>query len=229
MKVSVIIRTKNEEKTLGKLLESFKNQTFKDFETIIVDNESTDKTLDISKKYKIDKFISIPKGQFSHPKSTNAAIKEASGELIVLTNGHCVPFTNTWLEEGLKNFVDPEVAGIDGHYTTGYLATDWQKIEDEKYKPQMIKRKEGEWISTTNSIIRKDLWEKYPFDESLPECEDYDWSKEMISRGYKIIKDPKFNAYHLHPLTKEEYLKRKTTWDNLCSMIDERKRPYKQN
>lgn len=48
--VSIIIRTKNEEKYLGQVLEMIKRQTYRDFAIIIVDNCSSDKTLEIAKK-----------------------------------------------------------------------------------------------------------------------------------------------------------------------------------
>ena len=45
-KVSIIIRTKNEERWIGRCLESIFKQNYRNFEVIIVDNESTDKTLE---------------------------------------------------------------------------------------------------------------------------------------------------------------------------------------
>lgn len=49
--VSVIITTKNSSQTLDKCLNSLKNQTYKNFEIIVVDNNSSDKTKEIAKKY----------------------------------------------------------------------------------------------------------------------------------------------------------------------------------
>jgi glycosyltransferase involved in cell wall biosynthesis len=45
--VSIVIRTKNEEKWLPYCIEAIRTQTYTNFEIIIVDNESTDNTLDI--------------------------------------------------------------------------------------------------------------------------------------------------------------------------------------
>lgn len=212
-KVSVIIRTHNEEKTVGKLLDKLKSQTFKKFETILVDNSSKDRTLQIAKKYKIDKFINIPEGKFSHPKSLNDAIKKVSGELIVITNGHCVPISDTWLEEGLKNFIDPKVAAITGDYV----------YADRKINPLKKIRLPIANLSNTNSIIRRDLWEKYQFDESLSGAEDYDWGLEMRSRGYKVVKDPGFMIRHYHKITSDT----RKYWAEMVTIINnkDRKKP----
>ena len=47
-KISVVIRTYNEEKHIGEVLESLKKQTYKNYEIVIVDSESTDRTVEIS-------------------------------------------------------------------------------------------------------------------------------------------------------------------------------------
>ena len=52
MNVSVIIPTLNEEKILPHLLDDFRNQTAKDFEVIVADAGSGDKTVEVAKAYK---------------------------------------------------------------------------------------------------------------------------------------------------------------------------------
>jgi len=49
--ISIIITTKNEEKSLGNLLKSITNQNFKDYEIIVVDNSSEDRTKEIASKF----------------------------------------------------------------------------------------------------------------------------------------------------------------------------------
>jgi glycosyltransferase involved in cell wall biosynthesis len=49
--ISIVISTKNEEKNLKNLLDSIKTQSFKDYEVIVVDNNSTDSTVSIANEY----------------------------------------------------------------------------------------------------------------------------------------------------------------------------------
>ena len=51
LKISVVTVTKNSEKFLEENLQSLKNQTYRNFEHIIIDGKSTDKTIEIIKKY----------------------------------------------------------------------------------------------------------------------------------------------------------------------------------
>lgn len=226
--VSFVIRTKNEAKFIGKVLRSLETQTYKNIEIIVVDSGSTDKTLEIIKNFPI-KLIQIKPEEFNHSYALNLGIKETQGEFICIISGHSLPLSNTWLEDGLINFKDPKVAGISGHYTefpTGYYSRKLGKL--------ILKLARGKratfspWMTNTNSIIRKDLWKEYPFDEKLPECEDYDWACEMLARGYNIIKNPKFSVFHSHFLLgKPGYWRRLSKWKKICAMIDKRKRPRK--
>ncbi|QMT85456.1 glycosyltransferase family 2 protein [Companilactobacillus pabuli] len=50
-KISVVIRTYNEEKHIGEVLESLQKQTYKNYEIVIVDSGSTDGTVEILKKF----------------------------------------------------------------------------------------------------------------------------------------------------------------------------------
>ena len=56
-KVSIILRTKNEERWIKSCLDSISKQKYKNFEVIVVDNESDDKTLERVKKYKVVKKV----------------------------------------------------------------------------------------------------------------------------------------------------------------------------
>ena len=57
-KISIIVRTKNEERWISHCLKSIYDQNYPSFEVILVDNESTDNTLEIAKRFPIKKIIS---------------------------------------------------------------------------------------------------------------------------------------------------------------------------
>ena len=77
MKISVVIPTYNEAKYLPTALESFKNQTFKDYELIIADGKSSDDTEKIARKY-TSNFITVKNSNVV--KARDAGLKAAKGE-----------------------------------------------------------------------------------------------------------------------------------------------------
>lgn len=74
-------------------------------------------------------------------------------------------------------------------------------------------------------MIKKEFWKKYKFDESLPGSEDYDWGKEMISRGYNVIKIRDFSVFHSHLLIgKPTYKQMLPLWAKWNKLVDRKKR-----
>lgn len=224
---SWVIRTKNEEKWFGQVLKTLFMQSRLDFEVIIVDSGSKDDTLQIAKDFPIRKIINAPGKDFNYSYALNLGIKESWGKYIGIISGHSLPVSRTWYQDAMENFADPKIAAVTGHYTAlpdgsldeklGNLHFDLKRLEKEFYCKRM---------TNTNTIIRKDLWKKYPFDERLEECEDYDWACEMIARGWNIVKDPKFNVYHSHGgIGRLTYSERIPTWQRVCALIDKKKRP----
>jgi len=229
--VSIIVRTKNEEKLIGKTLEALERQIFKDFEIILVDDHSTDKTLEIVRAFSARLRMTVVPlriGEFSHPYSENLGASKSKGDFLCFLPGHSLPSSDSWLADGLSNFSDPQVAGVSGGYTevpVGYFCRRlgalffplWTRVR-LTFDPN---------LSNTGSIIRRDLWRLYPFDERLAECEDYDWACEMLARGYNIIKDPRLNTFHSHLLLgqRRNYLSRWGRWAALLSRIRRFQRP----
>ena len=112
-KISIIIRTKNEERWISHCLQSVFKQKYPSFEVILVDNESSDSTLEIAKRFPIKKFITIK--EFFPGKAINLGIKSSEGQLICCISSHCVPKNNDWLSHLSSNLIDhPEIGGVYG-------------------------------------------------------------------------------------------------------------------
>ncbi len=87
-KISVIIPSYNEEKYLNYPLNALHKQTFKDFEIIVVDGNSSDKTRDIAKKHGARIIIEKRKGIGL---ARNTGAKKARGSILFFTNADTAP------------------------------------------------------------------------------------------------------------------------------------------
>ena len=96
-KISVVIRTYNEEKHIGEVLESLKNQTYSNFEVIILDSQSTDNTTKIAQSYGVS-IKQIEKKKFNYSYASNKCVEYATGDLVCFLSGHSVPKRNNYLE-----------------------------------------------------------------------------------------------------------------------------------
>ena len=93
-KISIITVTKNSEKFLEENINSLKNQSYKNFEHIIIDGKSTDKTLEIIKKHedKIDYWVSeLDNGLYD---AMNKGIEVSTGDIIGILNSDDIYFSD---------------------------------------------------------------------------------------------------------------------------------------
>lgn len=195
--VSIIIRTKDEERWITQCLHGVFGQQYKDFEVIIVDNESVDKTLEKAKQFKIAKIVTCR--DYLPGKALNIGIRGAKGDYIACLSGHCIPVNSQWLENLIRNFDDPKVAGVYGRQEPMSFTSDFDKRDltllfglDKKVQVK------DSFFHNANSMIRKDAWNKQPFDESVTNIEDRVWAKKILQNGYKIIYEPEASVYHYH-------------------------------
>lgn len=92
-KISVIMPTYNAETYVREAIESILNQTFADFEFLILDGGSKDKTIEIIESYNDDR-IKIYKNCGTIPQSLNKGIKEATGEYIARMDADDISLPN---------------------------------------------------------------------------------------------------------------------------------------
>jgi CMP-N-acetylneuraminic acid synthetase len=219
-KVSIVIRTKNEERWIGACLTSVFGQDFKDFEVIVVDNESQDKTVEKAKQFNV-KVINYS-GEFRPGKAINEGIRNSSGKYIVCLSGHCVPVNNQWLTSLVEDIKSPEAAGVYGRQEPFSFSSAFDKRDlmitfglDKK-----IQTKDS-FFHNANSIIKKSVWEEIPFNEEVTHIEDRVWAREVLKRGYKIIYEPKASVYHYHGIHQNGDSKRCQEIVEILEKLDE--------
>lgn len=194
--ISIIIRTKNEERWIDSCLEKIFNQKNQNFEIILVDNCSTDKTLEKAKKYPI-KYKKIKK--FFPGKAINEGIKISRGKIIVCLSAHCIPTNDFWLDKLINPLKDKKVAGVYGRQEPMPYSDDFDKRDllllfglDKKIQTK------DPFFHNANSAFKRELWKKNKFDEKTTNIEDRIWGHEVIKKGYKIVYEPVASVFHFH-------------------------------
>lgn len=197
--VSIILRSYNEEKHIGKLLESiYRQKTDFPFEVILVDSGSTDKTLEIANKFPL-KLISISKEEFTFGRSLNRGVENASGDFCVMTSSHCFPTNEHWLQNIVTPFESQDVVLVYGKQR-GINTTLFSEhqIFAQMFPDKNIDDYKVPFCNNANAAIRRSIWKQYPYNEELTGLEDMDWAKYVRTRGHKISYRSDATVFHVH-------------------------------
>ena len=187
----------NEEKYLEEAIESILTQTFTDFELIIVNDGSTDSSLETIKRYNDRRIKLINNSKnLGITKSLNIALKEAKGKYIARQDADDVSLPNR-LEEQLKYF--------EANLEVGVVGTNVYNIREDgtvvgssslDLEPTFQKLLKGNRIVHGSVMMRKQVLEEHNYyNEDFGCSQDYElWLR--ISKEY-VIKNIKNPLYKL--------------------------------
>lgn len=220
-KVTIIIPTFNRKDYITEAIKSALNQTFSDYEILILDDASTDDTHEIIKPLLEDgriRYICHPQN-IGITANRNYGISISKGEYIAMLDSDDV-----WTDECK---IKRQVEILDTHPDIGIIGTYTKIINEEdkvigkiKYccadssiRRKMLKRNQ---FTQSGVVVRKDAIEKAGFyDVNIPIWEDYElWLR--IGKLFKFRNIPEFmTAYRDHRgnISKESYEKSIRTYE----------------
>lgn len=197
---SIIIRAFNEARHLPALFDAIDAQGYRDFEAILVDSGSYDRTRDIAAA-RGAKICRISSHDFTFGYSLNVGIEVARGKFIVIVSAHTIPTTSDWLE----NLIAPlktrnDIAMVYGRQI-GVEGSKFSEVEDfERIFGLIPKEDRPRKILANNaaSAIPKSLWERKKFNPELTGLEDADWASHWLRREMRVIYEPNAIIRHIH-------------------------------
>lgn len=217
--LSIIIATRNEERYIGKLLDSIVNQTYakSDFEVLVVDGMSIDATISIVNEYKNRlnlRVLANPK--IRAPSGFNIGIDEARGNFFIIVGGHSFLCEN-FIEESVDTFLrvrkeEPMLVGVGGICVNEYQNKSG-KIFGLLYSSLFSGARSCRYKKTphfSDSVIFG-LFDKNivvlngKFDEDfLAAGDDDELTIRLYNRGYKFFTNPNIES---HYFTRNSFIK----------------------
>ena len=200
-KVSVIVPTYNRADRLERALNSIVSQTYQDFELIVVDDGSTDKTYQLMKSFPKAQYFYIKKNS-GVSKARNVGLAFAKGELICFLDSDDlwkekkIQIQSLWLE----NNKDSQICYTDEIWVRNGVRVNPMN-RHRKYSGDIFRHCLGLCIVSPSSVmIRAKLFDEIGnFDESLPACEDYDlWLRIASKYAFHFIEEPLIIKYGGH-------------------------------
>ncbi len=206
--VSIVMVVKNERKNLERIFPIVQSQEFDaPVEIICVDSGSSDGTVAFLDDHGVT-LIAIAPAEFHHGKTRNLGASHARNDLLVFLSGDALPTSNQWLKSLVAHFDDPAVGGVYGRQVP---PTELGRLRahalEHEYPATRIIRNPAQIrrvhpglfrFSNVNSAVRRDIWARFKFNETLLLAEDQGMCRDIFMAGLKIVYEPAAAVVHGH-------------------------------
>ncbi|MEI7463165.1 MAG: glycosyltransferase family 2 protein [Candidatus Taylorbacteria bacterium] len=201
MKVSIITTTYNTRRTVGDTIKSVVSQTYPNIEYIVIDDESTDDTLDVVKKYsdKITKIVAAPhSGIFG---ALNVGVKLATGDIVAILNSDDFYASNDVIETVVNRFEESSADCVWGDMVVvdkddvkkvirnwksrAYKEGAYQRGWHPPHPSFFVKR----WAYEKFGLFRTDLWTSADYELVLRFVEKYKISSSYIPKVLTVMRN----------------------------------------
>jgi len=229
LKATIFIPTYFGEKYLEKLLTMvFKQEVPYEYEVLIFDTSSTDRTPQIIESFQRQhsnlRFKTITKQEFGHGRTRNQAAHEAKGEIVVYLSQDAIPAHKRWLYEMIRPFeINEKIVGVVGKQWPRRNCVPLMKSEINGvfgnlgpemgttlfYKDDFANKQNVYealcFYSDVNSAARRHyLLEQFPY-RDVQYAEDQLLGRDIIDAGYYKAFAPRGVVWHSNDLTLREY------------------------
>lgn len=180
--ISVITVTYNAGNVIGKTLESLKEQSFEDFEHIIVDGDSSDNTLEKIRSYNLPQSIVISEKDKGLYDAMNKGIRLAKGQYLIFLNAgdafHAADTLSHYAQMALNGkdiiFGDTIIVDLNGRFLGNRHLSAPQNLNKQSFA-------EGMLVCHQAFMVKKNLAPEY--DLSYRFSADYDWCVKCIAKS----------------------------------------------
>lgn len=187
--VSIIIPTLNSDRTIGKCLESIKNQSYKNIEIIIIDAGSKDKTIDVAKEYGVDIYTLNNSGM---SEATNYGVKKSKGLYIYRVDSDVI-IDKTLVSEAIVKCEIEEYDGVCIFWLPDDSLGFWSKIRKTLFESYIHDPTYVGSIKYNKNLLGARFLKKEVFmevggyNEKVPLAgEDYEFYNRLADTNFKF-------------------------------------------
>ncbi|HEX9670283.1 MAG TPA: glycosyltransferase [Thermoanaerobaculia bacterium] len=207
--ISVVLLTKDGGARFAEVLDGlFACDGIESAEVLVVDSGSTDGTAERAAAHPGVALHRIPAAEFGHGRTRNLGARLARGRRLVFLVQDATPAGPDFLRRLTAPLADPGVAAAYARQVARPEADPVERLYLEAVYPERPEERSGAgaarmgiqdmFFSNVASALWREVWERFPFDESLVMSEDQQWAKAALRAGWRIVYEPCAVVLHSH-------------------------------
>jgi rhamnosyltransferase len=207
--VSIVLRSYNEGWALQETLPALRAQNYRSWELLVFDSGSTDGSVDLIRAFRPRHFVQFAPHDYISGRVLNEGLRLARSEFVLFLNADATPQGENWLRPLLDALLPPENAAVFGRQIPrpdcqAVFACDYERC----FGPRRESDKWDHFFSMVSSGLRKDVWRRRGFLESIRYAEDDEYTRWCRARGFSIVYCPESVVMHSHNYTPAQAYRR---------------------
>jgi rhamnosyltransferase len=207
--VTIIMRSFNEAWALRDTLPALQAQDYRNWELVVIDSGSTDGSVELIRAARPKHFIQILPHEYQPSRVMNHGMELARTDTAIFLNADATPQGSGWLRPLVEALQNPRHAAVFGRQIArpdceAVFAHDYDRCFGDQ-------RESTQWdhfFSMVSSGLRKDVWSRRGFLESMQYSEDDEYTRWCRAQGYDVVYCPESVVMHSHNYTPRQAYKR---------------------
>lgn len=207
--VTIVMRCFNEAWALRDTLAALQAQEYRAWQLVAFDSGSTDGSRELLRAAKPRHFIELLPHDYRPGRILNHGMELADTEHVLFLNADATPQGPGWLRPLVKALEDPSVAAVFGRQIprpgcAAVYAADYDRCFGDR-------RESSQWdhfFSMVSSGLRKDIWSRRGFLETMQYSEDDEYTRWARSQGCRVAYCEESVVMHSHNYTPQQAYKR---------------------
>lgn len=207
--VTIVLRSYNEGWALRDTLPALRAQEYRNWELIAFDSGSNDGSVDLLRAAQPRQLIQLLPHDYNPSRVMNQGMTLAQTETVIFLNADATPQGTNWLRPLVEALQDPRHAAAFGRQIPrpdcqAVFAHDY----DRCFGPNRESTRWEHFFSMVSSGLRKDVWSKRGFLDSMQYSEDDEYTRWCRAQGYEVVYVPDAVVMHSHNYTPRQAYKR---------------------
>ncbi len=199
---SIIMRSFNEGWALRDTLPALKSQDWDNWDLIVIDSGSTDGSVELIRQAQPRHFIQIRPQDYNPARVMNLGMELARSDCAIFLNADATPQGPLWLRPLASAIQEPLTAAVFGRQIPrpdcrAVFAHDYARC----FGPARESVRWEHFFSMVSSGVRKDVWARRGFLETMQYSEDDEYSRWCCAEGYQVKYCPESVVMHSHNYT----------------------------